>query len=354
MDTVFERLTCVESCRLFSAIRGVPTSRLDSTVDAALTALDLNTPLIRSKLAKYLSGGQRRKLVTACAIVGDPRVCLLDEPSAGLDPVSRRHLQSAIRCATHDRAAVLTSHSMEESEALCTRLAILVKGKMRALGNTTHLKRKFVAEYRLTARTSSSDAARAWIARAIPVSVDEPSTKVRTVNWSIKSADIAVARIFEALEAAKTADVVETYSLSQPSLDQVFITVVGSHDDSNEMPVSHDERVDASAIIEAQTCCGCSLRAHYFLAFAASICAVVFMLSLSGLFGDASYDDDNRDYDDDDGKRSGCHREEGTQSPCSTSSVTLAVFPLIAAIVVTCVGCCGCCCCLRPPPRRED
>ena len=77
------------------------------------------------RLAARLSGGMKRKLCVACALVGEPSVVLLDEPSAGLDPVSRRRLWTVLRRAMVGRAVVLTTHSMEEAEALCTRTAIV-------------------------------------------------------------------------------------------------------------------------------------------------------------------------------------------------------------------------------------
>jgi ABC-type multidrug transport system ATPase subunit len=74
------------------------------------------------------SGGNRRKLSLAVALMGDPTVLLLDEPSTGLDPEARRHMWQVIEAVSSNRCVVLISHSMEEVEALCTRVAVMVAG----------------------------------------------------------------------------------------------------------------------------------------------------------------------------------------------------------------------------------
>ena len=89
------------------------------------------------------SGGNKRKLSTAIALVGNPPIVLLDEPTTGMDPTTRRHLWDVLTGIVQEgRSIVLTSHSMEECEALCTRLAIMVNGSFKCLGSIQHLKNK--------------------------------------------------------------------------------------------------------------------------------------------------------------------------------------------------------------------
>ena len=89
------------------------------------------------------SGGNKRKLSTAIALVGNPRIVLLDEPTTGMDPTTRRYLWNVVIGVVEEgRRVVLTSHSMEECEALCTRLAIMVNGSFKCLGGVQHLKNK--------------------------------------------------------------------------------------------------------------------------------------------------------------------------------------------------------------------
>ena len=101
------------------------------------------------KQCKTYSGGNKRKLSLAIALVGAPAVVFLDEPSSGMDPLSRRHMWEVITEERSRRCIVLTTHSMEEAEALCSRIAIMAAGRLQCLGGQQHLKSKFGEGLRL-------------------------------------------------------------------------------------------------------------------------------------------------------------------------------------------------------------
>jgi len=87
-----------------------------------------------------LSGGQKQRLAVACALVGDPEILFLDEPTTGLDPQSRRQLWSLLeRFKTEGRTVLLTTHYMDEAQRLCDRVAVVDKGKVIALGTPREL-----------------------------------------------------------------------------------------------------------------------------------------------------------------------------------------------------------------------
>jgi energy-coupling factor transporter ATP-binding protein EcfA2 len=204
-----------------------------TVVDRTLDQLEL-TPH-KHKLAGRLSGGMKRKLCVAIALIGDPSVVLLDEPSAGLDPVSRRNLWNVILKTMAHRAVVLTTHSMEEAEALCKRIGIMVQGQLRALGTKQHLKTKFGSGYELAikirAEYYSPDA---FIALDMYVKKLFPSRVLISdngglVTYTIAQADMQMGRAFTALEADKGRLGVEDYSIAQPTLEQVFIRTVEKH-----------------------------------------------------------------------------------------------------------------------------
>lgn len=118
---------------------------------------------------KDLSGGQRQRLAVAAAIVGDPRLLFLDEPTTGLDPQSRRQLWDIIRqYGAQGRSVLLTTHYMEEAEQLCDRVAIIDHGKIIALGSPRDLIARLggehVIEFTLTAPAATADRAEnAWM-----------------------------------------------------------------------------------------------------------------------------------------------------------------------------------------------
>ena len=100
--------------------------------------------------ADTLSGGQKRKLSLACALIGDPKFVLLDEPTAGMDPASRRAVWGVMSSYKVGRSLVLTTHFLDEADALGDRVAILHKGRLQAVGSTSELKRQAGTSFHLT------------------------------------------------------------------------------------------------------------------------------------------------------------------------------------------------------------
>jgi ABC-type Na+ transport system ATPase subunit NatA len=121
-DALLDKLTVQEHLRLFARVRGVFRKDLDRVVASVMRRMDLST--FANKLASTLSGGNKRKLSVGIALIGGPKVVLLDEPTTGVDPVARRFLWNVISslAAQQSCAVILTTHVMEEVEALCTRV----------------------------------------------------------------------------------------------------------------------------------------------------------------------------------------------------------------------------------------
>ena len=143
-DSLLELLTVREHLELYARIKGVPEARVERVVGAKITEFDLVN--YANKLAGSLSGGNKRKLSVAISMIGSPRLIFLDEPSTGMDPVARRFMWRVINSVATERktcSIILTTHSMEEAEALCGRIGIMVGGRLRCLGSVQHLKHKF-------------------------------------------------------------------------------------------------------------------------------------------------------------------------------------------------------------------
>jgi ATP-binding cassette subfamily A (ABC1) protein 1 len=143
-DALLDLLTSREHLEMFARIKGVPETLVPALVDEKLRQMDLTD--FEHKLAGSLSGGNKRKLSVAIALIGSPPVIFLDEPSTGMDPVARRFMWDVIAKVSTERkdcSIVLTTHSMEECEALCTRTGIMVGGRLRCLGSNQHLKSRF-------------------------------------------------------------------------------------------------------------------------------------------------------------------------------------------------------------------
>uniref|UniRef100_K3W614 ABC transporter domain-containing protein n=1 Tax=Globisporangium ultimum (strain ATCC 200006 / CBS 805.95 / DAOM BR144) TaxID=431595 RepID=K3W614_GLOUD len=143
-DALFELLSVREHLELFAQIKGVFSHELDAVVKDLMHQMNLDD--FEHKLAGTLSGGNKRKLSVAIAMIGSPPIIFLDEPSTGMDPVSRRFMWNVIAdisTTKKESTIILTTHSMEECEALCTRVGIMVGGRMRCLGSVQHLKHRF-------------------------------------------------------------------------------------------------------------------------------------------------------------------------------------------------------------------
>ncbi|CAI2738544.1 unnamed protein product [Dicrocoelium dendriticum] len=148
-DALLSYLTGRETLQLYARLRGIREGLINVEVDRLLHQLQL-THYSTVRVAHY-SGGKRRKLSVAVALVGGTPLVCLDEPTTGVDPVSRRKMWNVLLHARlQGRTLVLSSHSMEECEALCTRVSIMVNGRLKCLGTCQHLKARFGRGYSLT------------------------------------------------------------------------------------------------------------------------------------------------------------------------------------------------------------
>ncbi|MCL7030568.1 hypothetical protein MKW94_023908 [Papaver nudicaule] len=140
-DILWAELSCQEHLSLFGSIKGLPSSSLNSIVRESLAKVKLaDAARVR---AASCSGGMKRRLSVACALMGDPKLVILDEPTTGMDPVTRRHVWDVIEDAKKGRSIILTTHSMEEADILGDRIAIVAKGKLRCIGTSIRLKSRF-------------------------------------------------------------------------------------------------------------------------------------------------------------------------------------------------------------------
>nr|XP_009677309.1 PREDICTED: ATP-binding cassette sub-family A member 10-like [Struthio camelus australis] len=145
----FEVLTVKENLRTFAHIKGIHKKEVEQEVQKALTALDLTD--LQDVRPDTLSGGQKRKLSLGIAILGNPKVLLLDEPTVGLDPSSRQHIW---RLLTENKAGRVTPQFMDEADSHADRKAFLSNGRLQCIGSSLYLKRKWGVGYYLRMHTN--------------------------------------------------------------------------------------------------------------------------------------------------------------------------------------------------------
>ncbi|XP_055226997.1 phospholipid-transporting ATPase ABCA7 isoform X8 [Gorilla gorilla gorilla] len=223
-DAIFELLTGREHLELLARLRGVPEAQVAQTAGSGLARLGLS--LYADRPAGTYSGGNKRKLATAVALVGDPAVVFLDEPTTGMDPSARRFLWNSLLAVVREgRSVMLTSHSMEECEALCSRLAIMVNGRFRCLGSPQHLKGRFAAGHTLTLRVPAarSQPAAAFVAAQFPGAELREAHGGRLRFQLPPGGRCALARVFGELAVHGAEHSVEDFSVSQTMLEEVFL-----------------------------------------------------------------------------------------------------------------------------------
>ncbi|CAJ0963995.1 unnamed protein product, partial [Mesorhabditis belari] len=228
-DALHMKLTTQEQLTFYARIRGVPEHKIQQVVKSLLFSLHLRP--YANVLTSDLSGGNKRKLSVAVALVSQPPVILLDEPSAGMDPGSQQFLWTVVtRLRKAGRAVVLTSHSMEECEALCTRIAIMDDGRIRCIGSKQHLKTKFGEGYTLTLKTPDSKSANEAAALLVEGIQGAKITAIHcsTVYAHIPDGTATVAELLHHVNRVKSVIPVEDFALSQTTLDDIFHSLSAS------------------------------------------------------------------------------------------------------------------------------
>ncbi|XP_041120241.1 phospholipid-transporting ATPase ABCA1-like [Polyodon spathula] len=234
-DAINELLTGREHLELYAILRGVPEEEVCKVAEWGVRKLGLVKYM--DKGAGNYSGGNRRKLSTAMALTGGPPVVFLDEPTTGMDPKARRALWNCILGIIKEgRSVVLTSHSMEECEALCTRMAIMVNGRFRCLGSVQHLKNRFGDGYTIILRVAGPHPdlkpVMEFIECELPGSVLKEKHR-NILQYQLPSSLSSLARLFSILSKNKSQLRIEDYSVSQTTLDQVFVNFAKDQSDED-------------------------------------------------------------------------------------------------------------------------
>lgn len=220
--SVDDRLTGRENLEMHADLYGVPASEKKSQIDKVLDLVEL-TERSRDFVRNY-SSGMRRRLEIARSLVHTPKVLFLDEPTIGLDPQSRDHIWSYVRelLKTEDITIVLTTHYMEEADRLCDRVAIIDHGNIVALDTPESLKEKLGGET-ISVKTQNNPL---YLQKIKEAGITNSATIAgNEVKMTVDNAHTVLSHVVDI--ASKNGIIIESISLQEPQLDDVFLHYTG-------------------------------------------------------------------------------------------------------------------------------
>lgn len=229
-DILWEDLTVEEHLYFYARLKGISAADEASAVTESLNRVSLFD--LRRRLSNALSGGEKRRLSIAIALVGNPSVVFLDEPTTGLDPEVRRLIWNIISKSKNGKSIILTTHSMEEAEALCGRIGIMAKGTLRCLANPTRLKQLYGSGFKLffnSLEASTEDASK-FIESLLPEGWKKIDAFATNVSYEFPAIDGTIGPLFEQIENEKSKHGILDWGLGQTTLEEVFIRLIGDED----------------------------------------------------------------------------------------------------------------------------
>ncbi|CAF3603781.1 unnamed protein product [Rotaria socialis] len=250
-DWLIDDLNVVETLTLFARLKGLSSSIIPTICDDMIQLFGLEH--YREREVQNLSGGNKRKVSAAVAFMANPSLVFLDEPTTGLDAGAKRKLWSVIRAARDaGLTIIMTSHSMEECEALCTKIGIMKSGQFICLGSLQHLKTRFGKGYavRIKVPAERMSEFQQEIKTTLPgVKIQgtygilfllikfffPPIDEQNGVLFCNAPLSSNLSLVFEVLNTKKEQNIIENYSVNQTTLEQIFVRLAGHdvNDDDN-------------------------------------------------------------------------------------------------------------------------
>jgi ABC-type multidrug transport system ATPase subunit len=258
-DYLYPELSAQDHLELFAGIRGLASDKVESDVQLWLQSVDLE--LVKDNATSTFSGGMKRRLSVALSTIGPSKLIVLDEPTTGMDPISRRFVWDHITTIKPDRVILLTTHAMDEADLLSDEVVIVCDGKLVASGSPLELKHQYGSAVQLSIISGKQHAEEvsARIASHFATAqewIDSSSSDSGYITLNIKK----IKRISEdeGVEPSSLASFigwiegedspVQEFSLSNSSLEEVFLAVTKNHHPVNQS--SNQEMI-------SKGCCCC-------------------------------------------------------------------------------------------------
>jgi len=224
-DILWENLTCLETILFYTRLKGVPAAEELEHAKESLRSVGLLE--FSDRFVEELSGGMKRRVSLAVSLCGNARVVFLDEPTTGLDPVTRRSLWDVLlEVKQQKRSLILTTHSMEEADVLCDRIGIMTLGELSCLGTALQLKNKYGSGYIFTVQFDPAREALAkqFLQHAFPNAIPRDSFPSHVV-YSLDRNSFLVSQLFQLMVTQSAQYGILDWGLTQTTLEDVFLNV---------------------------------------------------------------------------------------------------------------------------------
>ncbi|CAD8050496.1 unnamed protein product [Paramecium sonneborni] len=227
-DCIWENLTPIEHLQLFGRIKGLQGNDLRLAVNYYIKTMQLDL-FVKTK-AGQLSGGNKRKLCVADALIGGSDITFFDEPSTGVDPISRRFLFNTLQRNIQLRncSAIMTTHTIEEAESLSQRLGILIAGQFKCLGTPQYLRQKYSKGYQISIKFNYVEESQVQniqnsIQQEFPSINKLDDKRTGFMTFSINNSSFSFYKTFQYFETLIQNGIIEDFQINESSLEQIFI-----------------------------------------------------------------------------------------------------------------------------------
>jgi len=223
-DILFDDLTVEEHLTLFATFKGMEADQIEPEVKKMIS--DLNLREKTNQLAKTLSGGQKRRLSTGIAFIGNSKFIVLDEPTSGMDPTARRQVWEMLKNYKNNRIILLTTHFMDEADYLGDRIGIMSEGKLKCLGSSIYLKNQFGVGYNLTLvrkQGAKNESLEQTIKSILPGAIMLQDVS-QELSFQLPNNEIAnFQKLFDTLDRDGESLKIDSYGVSITTLEEVFL-----------------------------------------------------------------------------------------------------------------------------------
>ncbi|CAF0750661.1 unnamed protein product [Adineta steineri] len=253
-DWLVNDLSVFETLILFARLKGVNGTEIPEMCQNIMNIFGLE--MYEKRAVQKLSGGNKRKVSAALAFMANPALVFLDEPTTGLDAAAKRKFWKVIRAARDvGLTIIMTSHSMEECEALCTKIGIMKTGQFMCLGSLQHLRNRFSTGYAVQVKVAIDDVEKIkedLISNLPGIEIQAQHNEMLFCNIPFSNDNnqmqlsFNLGHVFGILNSRKEQKLIESYSVTQTTLEQIFVQLAGEDEDaevsSNQIPNTNQSK----------------------------------------------------------------------------------------------------------------